>query len=285
MSDVQQVPTNGFQIPGGNAPQASQPAQQVQEPAQQTQQTQQQAPATGDLSAAIAALTAALGTQQTQQAPQSGEADATVTAGIPTSNLNSYDVAGIEDPTIRSMATVLQFAAKDLDLDRAIGRALGDGRADLIDFAYIKEKGGAQADQIINIAKGIVEAVAAKSASITAEVHALAGDENGWNAGVAVFNQGAPQELRLVVAQMLDSGKADLIKAGAKIVVEFSKSSGYLPSGKAGIVAAAGTPAAQALSKADFQSELQKLNPQDRQFNEKRAELFTRRALGRKLGM
>lgn len=283
MAEATQVPTNGFNTPPGG-PAASATANA--DPAQNQTQAQTQtpaAPASGDLSAAIAALTAALGAQKpAEAAAPTGAAVSPVVSG---EGLNSYDVAGIDDPTIRSMATVLQYAAKDLDLDRAIGRALADGRSDLIDLAYIREKGGAAADQIINIAKGVVEAVAAKSASITSSVHALAGDENGWNAGVAVFNQGAPQELRLVVAQMLDSGKEDLIKAGAKIVVEFSKNSGYLPNAKPGVIAAAGTPTAQALSKGDFQAELQKLNPQDRQFNEKRAELFTRRALGRKLGI
>lgn len=235
------------------------------------------AAAPAGLDAAIAALTEAM----------RGAAPAATVVQEPAvqTGLNTYDVNGIDDPIIKSMATVMQTVGKGLDMDRAIGKAIADGRPDLIDVAYLREKGGANAEELITIANGLVNAVAAKGNAVTAEVHNLAGGEAGWDAGVAAFNKGAPQELRVVVAQMLDSGKDNLIKAAAKLVVGFSKGSGYIPNVNPGVQSgAASLPAAQALDKFAFQEELRKLNPQDRNFNAQRGELFARRALGRSLG-
>lgn len=281
---TQAVPTEGFTAPpaAGNPPAAPNgntinipppnhaPAPAAAEPAANP----------AGLDAAIAAMTAAL-KGITPAAPEPA-----APAPAADSTLNGYDVNSIDDPIIKSMATVMQTVGKDIDLDRAIGKAISDGRADLIDIAYLREKGGANAADLITIATGLVNAVAEKSAAVSNEVHALAGGQAQWDAGVAVFNQAAPQELRLVVAQMLDSGKEQLVKAGAKMVVEFSKNSGHLPSVNPLLNTGASAPAAaaQALDKAGFQAELRKLNPQDRDFNAQREQLFARRQLGRQLG-
>lgn len=270
---TQAVPTEGFAAPpvAGTlpAPVVTAPVAPVATaPVAPVQQT------SPDLTAAIAALTSALGT------PQAAAESEPSTGG----GLNTYDVESIEDPILKSMATVLKTVGKDVDLDRAIGRAISEGRVDLIDVAYLKEKGGVNSNELITIAQGLVQAVQAKGAAVTDSVHKLAGGEAQWDAGVAAFNAQAPQELRMVVAQMLNSHKENLIQAGAKLVVEFSKNSGALPNVNAGITAGASSlPAAQALSKVEFQEELRKLNPQDRAFESQRKELFARRSLGRQL--
>lgn len=289
---TQAVPTEGFnsgliqntppanQQPGFVVPPAGNAPDQV--PATPAQQAQ--APQGNDaLASAIAALTQALGTQVTPVEPAAQAAPAI--QGVP-QNLNEFDVSSLDDPIMRSMATVMQTVGKDLDMDRAIGKALANGRVDLIDVAYITEKGGANAQQLITIAQGLVQAVEAKSAAATAKVYAMAGGQQQWDAGIAAFNSGAPQELRVVVGQMLDSGKDNLIDAGAKIIVEFSKNSGLLPQNKPLLQqGAASAVAAQALDKVGFQAELRKLNPNERGFEAARAELFARRQAGKNLGM
>lgn len=274
------VPTEGFNAPpaAGNpaqAPVTGFPPPPAANPAPAAPPAAPVPAGNPDLTAAIAALTSALGTQQPAATPP----EASVAAG-----LNSYDVDSIDDPILKSMATVLKTVGKDVDLDRAIGRAISEGRVDLIDVAYLREKGGANANDLVTIAQGLVQAVQAKGAAVTNSVHALAGGEAQWDAGVAAFNAQAPRELRMVVAQMLDSSKEDLIQAGAKLVVEFSKSSGAIPNVGASVATGASSlPAAQALSKGEFQDELRKLNPQDRAFEEQRKALFARRSLGRQL--
>jgi hypothetical protein len=233
------------------------------------------------MAAAIAALTAAMAANKPAE-PAAPAAAAAPTAG----SLNTYDVASIDDPIIKSMATVMQTVGKGLDMDRVLGKAIENGRVDLIDAAYLREHGGDNAEQLITIAQGIVQAVEAKASQTTSEIHSLAGGEPIWNASLAAFNTKAPQELRVVVAQMLDSNQDNLIKAGAKMIVEYGKSSGGVPQSNPLIQSgAAGMPAAQALDKATFQEELRKLDPQSRGFDAQRSELFARRSLGRQLGM
>lgn len=259
-------PTGGRQIAG--AP----PATEAPAPAAQ-------AP---DMAAAIAALTAALA----GQTPAAPAAPAQAVTPPATGSLNTYDVNSIDDPILKSMATVMQTVGKGIDMDRALGKAIENGRIDLIDAAYLREKGGDNAEQLITIAQGIVQAVEAKGQQVTKDIHTLAGGEPVWNASLAAFNSKAPQELRVVIAQMLDSNQDNLIKAGAKMIVEYGKTSGAVPQVSALVQSgAAAIPSAQALDKAGFQEELRKLNPQARTFDAQRAELFARRTLGRQLGM
>lgn len=231
---------------------------------------------TVDLNSAIAALTAALGTPAATPTPvQDTSAE----------DYNNFDVTTIDDPIIRSMATVLQTVGKGVDMNRALAAAIDRGDPSLVDVAYLREAGGANAEQLITIAKEVVSAIEAKATEVTAKVHTLAGGEGAWNTSAASFNAAAPEELRLVVKQMLDSKQTKLIEAGAKIVVEFGKASGLVPKHAQSVQGgAAAMPSAMALDKFQFQDELRKLNPQDRQFETKRGELFARRQLGKKLG-
>lgn len=246
----------------------------VQEPAKATE------PAPNALDAQVSALLAALKATQAPAAPEPVQG-AVTTPG----KLNDLDPAVIEDPILRSMATVMQTIGKDLDLDRVFSKALDHGDASLLDLAYLREKGGVNAPQLITIAEGIVQAVNAQADAVTAEVHNLAGGAQNWDAAVAAFNKQAPVEFRQVVAMMLDSKEKSKISAGAKLVVEFAKGSGLVPNvNKLVQNGGAAVPAALALTKEGFQAELRKLNPNDRDFGEQREALFSRRAMGRQLG-
>lgn len=326
MTTATNVPTHGFVSPPAGPAPVQAPAQQdfggvppagnpprmpngnsyaspnmqpgwVQNPGQSQpqQQAQQQAPvqpqATQDVSSIVAMLQAAMAGQPAPQAqaPVQQQAEAQRPAWVPES-ANAFDVAKIEDPVIRSMASVLQASGKDLDLDRVIGRALAFGDASLIDTKYLQEAGGANAPQLAEIAKGIVQAVTAKAEAITNSVYESVGGEHVWQASMAAFNQSAPQEVKLVVKQMLDSTNEQFIKAGAKIVADFGKSSGMLPQQGAPLLhsASAGLQA-QGLSKAQFQQELIKLRNDRNVSDDAKAQaeeaLFARRAMGKRTGL
>lgn len=315
---TEHVHTNGFvappstgpaaapNVPGQNAAPAPAPSgsgdpivganQQpgwVQNPGQGTpapvQQPQPQAPAQAaqpDMTQVVALLQQALGNQGVPAADQVPGTPDPVRPSWMHQSANEYDVSKIDDPIIKSMATVLQTAGKDLDLDRVLGRALTHGDYTLIDTAYLYEKGGAQAMQLAEIAKGIVQAVNAKAEAVTKGVHDLAGGEANWHSSVQVFNQAAPQELRVTVSRMLDSADPGLINAGAKIVAEFGKASGKLP--QPGTLLQNGTAApagANGLSRAQFQEELRKLDQNKPGFIEARQALFARRSLGKRTGL
>ncbi len=286
---TQAVATSGFNLPGGVPVQGGEqnvPPQNLEPgfvapaaPAPAPATPAQAAPAS-NLDASIAQLLAAIQAQAPAAPAAAEESQGQV------GRLNSLDVAALEDPILRSMATVMQTVGQGLDMDRALGNAISRGDVALIDKAYLREKGGANADQLITIAEGIVQAVEAQAAAVTQEVHTLAGGEAGWNTAVAAFNKAAPEALRKVVATMLDSENKSQIKAGAQLVVEYAKSSGMVPQNQ-GLIQNGGSAvsAAQALSKEDFQTALRTLNPNDRQYQNQRQELFARRAQGKQLGL
>jgi hypothetical protein len=307
MPDAQHVPFNGAglpsfpaapQLPGapevppspgsGNGNpithQGQQPGYVPQTPAG-TPPAQTPAPAAPDMQSVIALMQEALKGNTPAGTPPAAPAPAgEKPAWIPNS-VNDFDVSTIQDPIIKSMATVLQTVGKDLDLTRVIGKALANGNVSDIDYAYLHEKGGANAQQLAEIAKGIVQSVAAKASALTAEVHQMSGGEAQWNQATAAFNASAPQELKLTVVQMLNSTNPEFVKAGAKIVNQFGNGSGLLPQrGAALLNTAAGGVQGQALSKAEFQAELRKINPDTPGFNEQREALFARRSLGRQVG-
>lgn len=303
---VPQVPNQGFQVPpagdpprmpNGNGHPIAAPNQQpgwVQNPGQQPQQQQPQQqtqqPAQPDMSSVVAMLQAALAGQQPANAqapaqPAQPQADA-IRPNWMQSSANEFDVNQINDPIIKSMATVLQTAGKDLDLDRVLGKALAFGDPALVDLAYLRDAGGPQAAQLAEIAKGIVQAVNAKAEAVTNEVYNSVGGEAVWHSSVAAFNQSAPHELKVTVAQMLDSTNENFIKAGAKIVAEFGRSSGLIPQQGAPLLnsASAGVQG-QGLTREQFQAELRKIDPNSAGFEQAREALFARRALGKRSGL
>jgi hypothetical protein len=284
---TQAVPTNGFIESPANAPLAgAPPANQlpgfVAPPVAAVAAPAGAAPAAGTpnpLDASINALIAALNAQ----APAAAVAAPVATADA---GLNNFDVTTLEDPILRSMATVMQTVGKGLDMNRALGLAIERGDAALIDTAYLREKGGDSAEQLIVIAKGIVEAVEAQATAVTAGIHALAGGEPQWNSSVAAFNKAAPEHLRKVVAVMLDSEKKEQINAAAKLVVEYAKGSGLVPNAQ-GLIHNGGTASssAQALTKEAFQIALRSLKSDDRNYQAQRGDLFARRQQGKNLGL
>lgn len=299
---VPQVPNQGFQVPpAGDPPRVpnghaiSAPNQQpgwVQNPGQlqpQQQPAAQQPAAQPDLNNVVALLQAALAGQQApaQQAPATQQPQANaIRPDWMQSSVNEFDVNQINDPIIKSMATVLQTAGKDLDLDRVLGKALAFGDPALVDLAYLRDAGGTQAAQLAEIAKGIVQAVNAKADAVTNEVYASVGGEAVWHSSVAAFNQSAPHELKVTVSQMLDSTNENFIKAGAKIVAEFGRSSGLIPQQGAPLLnsASAGVQG-QGLTREQFQAELRKIDQNSPGFEQSREALFARRALGKRSGL
>lgn len=275
------VSTQGFAMPTGSPhpavmPQDAKPGFVVQPIAPATLDAVAPAAAAAPSDALAAAITALTESMK----PTAAEP----TVATPAANLNTLDPSTLEDPTLRSMAGAFKLLGSTLDFDRVFSKALDSGDATLLDTAYLKEKGGANAQGLIDLAQGIVAVVQQKATEQTNAVYALAGGEAQWNAATAAFNKNAPVELRLAVSQMADSGKPQHIAAAAKLVMQFATGQGFVPT-PANLISAANTNAqGQALDKLGFQTELRKLDPNARDFQAKRGDLFARRALGKRLG-
>jgi hypothetical protein len=244
-------------------------------------QTQQPA-ATGLTADDIKALIA----QAMPQAPQAPAPAATPpAAAVPAPAEFSFAEDSNSDPVLSSLTKIMVNTAPTLDLDRAIGKAISYGDPKLIDLAYIKEQGGANAEQLAVLAKSMVERANTKANEAQASVFSVAGGQPAWQAASAAFNQNAPQHLKVVVAKLLDSGDSNAIKAAAQTVVDFAGNKGLVPAPGQFLGAGANAAnAAQALDKAGFQQELRKLDPNSRTFQQDRDALFARRQLGKNMG-
>ncbi len=284
---TEQVRVEGHNVPqpgGQNIPPRDPQPGFVPNPVQTTQPQGDPAPAAevkqdgngAGLEAALAAVAAALAAQSPKPTPEPAAGD---------ESLNDLDLSSISDPVLRSMATAMRVAGPDLDMDRVFAKALETGDPNFLDVAYIKEKAGDKAGELITIAQGIIDGVNREATGAQQDVYNSAGGEAQWNACTASFNKAAPEGLRSIVATMLNSGDRKLIKGAADLVVQFAKGSGFVPNAQPLLESGAATvSAALALGKDEFQAELRKLDANARDFIPKRNELFARRAAGKQLG-
>lgn len=176
------------------------------------------------------------------------------------------------------------LAGSGLDVNRAIGKALEFGDASLIDEAYIKEAGGANAAYVAQVAKGLVEHAVREETALTQSVYAQSGGEANWRAALGAFEASAPGHLQTIVKALYDSKDRSSIDAATKTILDYAKQAGatITPAGIFAGGAAGGS--VQALDKAGFQAELLKLDKNARGYEQARAELFVRRHAGKQLG-
>lgn len=176
------------------------------------------------------------------------------------------------------------LAGSGLDVNRAIGKALEFGDASLIDEAYIKEAGGANAAYVAQVAKGLVEHAVREETALTQSVYAQSGGEANWRAALGAFEASAPGHLQTIVKALYDSKDHSNIDAATKTILDYAKQAGatITPAGIFAGGAAGGS--VQALDKAGFQAELLKLDKNARGYEQARAELFVRRHAGKQLG-
>lgn len=231
---------------------------------------------TTELAAAVEKLTAAMAAKDAEPKVEPVEPDA--------KSLNTLDPNTLEDPTLRSMASAFKMLGAGLDFDRIFAKAIDAGDPKLLDIAYLREKAGANADGLVGLAESIVNFTNQQAMQQQGAVYALAGGESQWNAATAAFNANAPAEYKLAVRNLIDSGNKSNIEAGAKLVVQFATGQGYVPTPATMLNSGAGAHTGTGLDKSAFQTELQKLNPNDRDYNTKREELFARRRLGLQVG-
>ena len=203
----------------------------------------------------------------------------------PTAILDTVSNA-TQDAVLSSLTNIFVSTGNGIDIDRALSNALSSGDAKLIDRAYITEKGGANAANLIAVAEGIVQRVQAASQDLIKQTHTAAGGEAQWNSAAAAFNQHAPSHLKTVVSGLLNSGDSEAVKAGTQTIVEFARNGGFSTTPGARVNAQMGVNSSgQGLSKLDFQKAHQALNQNDPSYSVKREALYAQRAAGKAQGL
>lgn len=174
--------------------------------------------------------------------------------------------------------------ASDADLQRATKNALEYGDADLIDEEFLKERFKDRWEEAKQIAEAVVEQTGIERQKLVDAVYATAGDKAQWESSLAVYKQHAQPGLQKAIQMMFDSGDSASVKEAAKLVVDFAKNSGVIPSVGGRVVAGAGVADAGGLSAKDFQAAIGKLNQSSRTYHQDYTKLIEMRRIGRSLG-
>lgn len=281
---TEQVRVPGFAVPPAPAGAVEHSRDRAPNPADMTNGfvSQDPAPAPAYVAPAAPAPAAAPGIDPTVAAllaALSGKQEPAPAAAQPAAPAYT---SNSRDPVVSSLSSIL--ASAGVDVARALGKANEYNDASLIDKAYIASVGGANAAHLTQLAESLVAHTGRESEAAEQSCYAIAGSRQNFNAAVAVFNQSAPAHLQTIITTMMDSGDRTQSDAGARMIVEFAKNNGGLVQ-QAGLITGGAMPGAEAaLSKEQFQAELQKLNPNDRDYADRRGELFGRRSMGKKLG-
>lgn len=280
---TERAPSSSQQVPGYVAP-ANSPADQFVNP--QGPAAQSAAQPTGLSPEDLAAFQAFKAAQAAAKVAPTAPTAAPVPVA-PTASLDLAVTAAQHDPLLGSMLGVFDSAAAGIDRSRALGNALTHGDPALIDRAYLKEVGGANSDNLIKIATGIINHCNALATAAQQSVFQIAGGEANWGAATAAFNKGAPDHLKQYVAAAMNSGSKSQIDAAAQNVIEWAKSSGLVVTPSTGFVqSGGGAPgSAQGLSKEEFQKAHAALDKNARNYESLKGELYGRRAIGKQLGM
>lgn len=180
----------------------------------------------------------------------------------------------------------------EADIQRAMVHAIQYQDENLIDAAFIKERFGEHSEQAMALAKAVLQENIARTATEIAKaeqsVVAVAGSKDAWNEAVAVFNAHADADTKKVVKLLLDNG---LHTQGAQQLMQFVQNSGRVAVRQGSPLSGSPSVPGNGLSRAEFQSELQKLKQEaggrsleSGQFGNRYQELLQRRAQGRAAG-
>lgn len=216
------------------------------------------------------------------------QVEAKAEAERPQGGLNSIDPDSLEDPQLRAYANLILATVPNLDVDRAIGKALEYGDPGLIDRAYVREIGGDKAEVLQTALDNMLDLAQAYSTALQTAVHTTAGGKANWDSAVGVFNQKAPDHLRQVAIKLLNSHvKAD-VENGAKFVLDYAKTLGATIQPAHTVTAVGGGVAPSAergLTRDEYKSAISQLDRNGRDWQAKEAELTRLRKVGRDRGL
>lgn len=199
--------------------------------------------------------------------------------------LGGYDTRDA-DPVVQSLLDAVSLAAPEVNLERALGKALEHGDPSLIDREYLKEAHPQGHAKLAKLAEQLVATVEHRATELQKQVYAMVGGEQNWSNAVQVFNSKAPDAVRKAVATMLDSRNPEQILAGASMVQQYGQQAGYLaqvttsPLGGAPVA-----PAQTGITYAQFKEALGKIDTRTGDYAGQWAALLAQRAQGKAQGL
>src|SRR5690625_2135288 len=123
----------------------------------------------------------------------------------PTGGLNDITADQIGEPGIARFVQLLDAHYPQIDRERVLGRALEFGDPEFIDTAYLKDVVGDHSDILLGYFQDVVQTYGNALEQTVQSVYERAGGQEKWNALSAAFVRNAPESVRNVVKQLIDS--------------------------------------------------------------------------------
>lgn len=203
-------------------------------------------------------------------------------------NLNNLDVEALGDEYISAQVSLLKSYLPDLDLEKALGRALEYGDKNLIDAFYIREVAGDRAADVVRHLESLYDNAESRTQELANEIVQLAGGQDRWQTAVNSFNAKAGEGVKRIVRELLSSyNQKDYLEA-AQVVLNYAKTEGGInqPASLHVPQAPAGGPE-QPLTQSEYVAEIKKAQAIKDRRERHRVEddLAKRRAASRRAGI
>lgn len=217
-----------------------------------------------------------------------GEEDNTASEPAPP-NLNDLDLESLGDEFITAQVGLLKSYHPNLDLDKALGKALEFGDKGLIDVYYIQQQAGEQASQVVRHLESLYDHAEKRTQELGREIVELAGGEARWQSAVNAFNTKAGEGTKRIVRELLSSyNQRDYLEA-AQVILNFAGTEGAVNQ-PAQIHTPQASPQGgvdQPLTKSEYVAEIAKAQQiKDRRERQRvETELASRRAASRRAGI
>lgn len=204
-------------------------------------------------------------------------------------NLNELNVEELGDEFISAQVQLLKSYLPDLDLDKALGRALEYGDKSLIDGFYIREVAGDRAADVVRHLESLYDNAAQRTQELADEIVQLAGGQERWQSAVGNFNAKASPGVKRIVRELLSSyNQKDYLEA-AQVVLNFATTEGGVnqPADFHTPQAPASAGVDEPLTQAQYVEEIKKAQSiRDRKERHRvEEELASRRAASRRAGI
>lgn len=206
----------------------------------------------------------------------------------PAQDLNTLDVEALGDEYISAQVSLLKSYLPDLDMNKALGKALEFGDKNLIDGFYIREVAGDRAEDVIRHLSSLYDNAESRTNELANEIVQLAGGQERWQSAVSAFNAKAGAGVQRIVRELLSSyNQKDYIEA-AQVVLNYASTEGGVNQ-PAELLTPQAPPSnedAQPLSKSEYVAAITKAQGiRDRHERHRvEADLAQRRAASRRAG-
>ena len=188
------------------------------------------------------------------------------------------------DPQLKPVGEFLIQKLGDADPERAFGNAIKYGDPEMVDLAYLREKLGADAESVAELAKSLFTSVQAKAEAAVNELYTAHGGEASVRQAIQFYNAKAGADERAAMAQLLDSGNKASISYAMKQIMDFATKGGGVRVQAPGVMPVGQPGAQRGLSAAEYQKQVGELHAKrasDAEFDR----LLSLRALGKQQGL